>query len=444
MDGLVTFFYDDRKVVSDDPLKEVVQDYFQGEVVSETLLFRCVDQLKHHSEGFYPSLCSLLFLRKFAAIQNEKLDFEFNVLIDRGKRELFGKSLPLQRGYLALAWFLFTGGKTEMFDFKQLEKGSVLSRKPSPSLLENAELGLLACYLGKEWREEELMGKGVKICEFFKLLTSHDGTLFPGLWIPEEGYQKVLLQTIDLLIHPDAQIEIPFLRLMKEAFGGDLYPSPKCQRLLMDRSLGFLKYEWNDFSLVSSLAGNKTGLASMQKKGISIVSMGPHFIPLADSDSYGIFRPSNGSQEGFKDLSIECVEGKGKIEGWTRMISADEGGISQSWLYAQLVAKEAVLNLTIRKSHETEKELYFVFFVAADLAQLNEGAHFFPKALSRFEGATQKVLFEKEGDFLEIIPDFKGEMKLIPLAGGTHFWSANFLVAFSIPKKLAAYSWTVK
>lgn len=444
MDGLVTFSYDDRKVISDDPLKEVVQDYFQEEVVSETLLFRCVDHLKQNHEDFYPSLCSLLLLRKFAAIQNEKLDLEFRALIDLGKRKFFGKSHTLQRGYLALAWFLFNGQKTETFDFKQLEKGGVLLREPSPSLLENAELGLISCYLGKEWEEEELLGKGVKICEFFELLTSHDGTLFPGLWIPEEGYQKVLLQTVDLLIHPDAPIEIPFLRLMKEALSGSFFASSKRQPLLMDRSLGFLKYEWNDFSLVSSLAGNKTGLASMQKKGISIVSMGPHFIPLADSDSYGIFRPSNGSQEGFKDLSVECVEGKGKIEGWIRMISPDEGGISQSWLYAQLAIKEDLLNLTVRKSHDTENELFFVFFVAADLAQLDEGATFFPKALNRFEGASQKVLFEKGEHFLEIIPDFEGEMKLIPLAGGTHFWSANFLVAFSIPKKLASYSWTVK
>lgn len=444
MSGLVTFSYDRQEVISEDPLNEASDCYFQEGKVSETLLFRCVDHLGKHKEEFYPSLCTLLFLRKYADIRNEKLDHEFSALIALGKREFFGGSLPLQKGYDALANYLLFGSQTKGFDFKQLEKGGTLFKDPFPHLLENAELGLLACYLGKEWNNEELFGKGTKICEFFELLVSHHGELFQGIWIPEEGYHEKLLETVNLLIHPDYEPRSSFLCLMKSALGDHHFSQARKGLSVMDRSLGFLKYEWKDLSLVSSLAGKKTGLASIQKKGISIVSMGPHFVPLADSDYYGIFRPSNGSQEGFKDLSIELSEGRGKMEGWTRMVSPDEGDLSQSWLHFNLQAKEEEVTLTIRKSHETEKELYFVFFVSADHAQMEEGEAFFPKALNRFEGASQKVLFEKGESLLEITPDFEGEMKLIPLAGGTHFWSANFLVAFSIPKKLSPYSWTVK
>lgn len=444
MSGLVTVSTGPQKVISDDPLNEASHCYFQEEKVSETLLFRCVDHLEKHKEDFYPSLCTLLFLRKFADIRNEKLDQEFSALIALGKREFFGGSLPLQKGYDALANYLFFGSLTKGFDFKQLEKGGTLFKDPFPHLLESAELGLLACYLGKEWSDEELIGKGAKLCEFFELLVSHQGELFQGIWIPEAEYHEKLIETVNLLIHQDYEPKTPYLRLMKRALGGPHFSETRKGLSVMDRSMGFLKYEWKGLSLVSSLAGKKTGLASIQKKGVSVVSMGPHFVPLADSDYYGIFRPSNGSQEGFKDLSIELSEGYGKMEGWTRMVSPDEGGFSQSWLRFSLQAKEEEVALTLRKSHETEKKLYFVFFVSADHAQMEEGEAFFPKALNRFEGVSQKVLFEKGESFLEISPDFDGEMKLIPLAGGTHFWSANFLVAFSIPNKLSPYSWTVK
>ncbi|MCP5506277.1 MAG: hypothetical protein H7A38_05280 [Chlamydiales bacterium] len=445
MSGLVTFSYDDRKVISDDPLKEVVQDYFQEEVVSETLLFQCIDHLKQHQKDFYPSLCSLLFLRKFAAIQNDKLDDAFRELMMLGKKESFGKSLTLQRGYNALANFLFSGTQTDSIEFKQFEKGGALFKDPFPPLLENAELGLLATYLGKEWGDEELLGRGLKLTEFFQLLTNRQGDFFPGIWIPEEAYHEELLETVRLLLQGEVTPHAaPYLRLMKVALGGRHLLKAKRSPSLMDRSLGFLKYEWNTLSLVSSFAGKKTGIASLQKNEVAIVSMGPHFAPLADSEYYGIFRPSNGSQEGFKDLSIELAEGHGKIEGWTRMVSPDEGALSQSWLHFQLHAEEEEVGITLRKSHETEQELYFVFFVHADHACVEEGETFFPKALQRFEGTSQKVFFEKGESLLEIIPESDGEMKLIPLAGGTHFWSANFLVAFSIPKKLASYSWTVK
>lgn len=443
MSGLATFPYDQQKVISGDLLSEAVCCYAQEGKVSETLLFRCIDYLKKDQKEFYPTLCTLLFLRKFAGIQNEQLDHEFGTLIALGKREFFGETYLLQKGYEALVNHLFWGSQTKGFDFKQLEKGGVLSKDHFPHLLENAELGLLACYLGKEWGDEDLLGKGVNLCGFFQLLVNHHGDLFQGVWVREEEYSKKLLETVQLLIQEESTPKSPFLRVMKEALGGEHYIAVKSHRSLMDRSLGFLKYQWKELSLVSSFAGKKTGLASVQKKEISIVSMGPQFDPLADSDCFGIFRPSNGSQEGFKDLTIELSEGKGKIEGWTRMVSPEEGGLSQSWLHFHLMAQEETLQFTVQKSHETANELYFVFFVSADHAQLEEGEAFFPKALKRFEGSSQKIFFQKGESFLEIAPDFEGEMKLIPLAGGTHFWSANFLVAFSLSKKLTPYSWTV-
>jgi|JI102314A1RNA_FD_contig_111_570784_length_1818_multi_3_in_0_out_0_2 hypothetical protein len=442
MEGLAAVSYGRQKLSFDDALKEATDSYFQGGDLDEALLFRSVEFLSRQKEDFYPSLCALLFLRKFSAIKNEKLDHELYSLIALGKREFLGGSLLLQEGYAALANYLFFGSQIKGFQFKQLEKGGILFRDPFPHLLENAELGLLASYLGKEWNDEDLLGKGEKLCKFFQLLIGQSGTLFPGIWIPEEEYHEKLIEIVDLLVNDKSEPHSPYLRLMKQGLGH--LPSKQSHRFLMDRSLAFLKYEGKELSMIASLAGKKTGIGSLKKGEVSIVSMGPHFAPLADSEYYGIFRPSNGSQEGFKDLLIESEEGRGKIEGWTRMISPDEGDLSQSYLHIHLMAKKEEVSLKIRRSHKGEKELHFVFFVSADHAEVEEGKTFFPKALNRFEGASQKIFFKKGESFLEILPHFEGEMKVIPLAGGTHFWSANFLVAFSISKILFPYSWTIK
>ncbi len=464
MSGLVTFFKARQEEIrGDDPLIKAVDAFLTGKEGDEILLFsaaeKCcrmpINTLQELIE-YYRSVLSILLLRKLCETKDEKLDEKLVALIKKGKREGFGNCFELQKGYEALASYLFEEKEPEL-EFKQLEKGAML-QGPIPHPMQNAHMGLIALYLGSIWEDEELLQKGVKSAEFCLSLCDHNGELFQGIWIKEADYHlEVLEETLALFfkitthfLH-SSRLEIavktlsklkdvdPFISLFRCAFEKLSFPTiqQKVSHFDIDRSLGFFRYEYEDMSLVVSALGFNTGMGSIHKKGVQIVSMGPHYAPLADSNYYGISRASNGSQEGFKDLKIESENDKGEIEGWTRVIS------SEQWLFFNLKAEKEKIDLMVRQSHHNESTpLYFVFFVSADKG-IVEKEEFHPGTLNRYFGKSHNVLFEKGGESIEIIPQFDGEMKLIPLAGKKHFWSAGFLLAFSLNKKLYPYSWAV-
>lgn len=471
MSGLVTFLKPCQdEVLGRDSLKEATDAFFKGEERGEALLFLLANQCAHFSINtpedlieYYRALLSLLFLRKFYEKRDEELDSQIRPLILKGRVKGFGKQFYLQKGYEVLATFLFENKKEEL-DFKQLEKGAILhNHLPHP--MQTSEMGLIALYFGLIGNDDELLHKGLKCVEFSLSLCDHKGELFQGLWQDEADYQAVThKETFALLFKVASELaqssklqmisesfsekhySDPFIQLFNHAFKEIAFPRLSQGLTLhdIDRSLGFLHYQFGETSFVCSAAGINTGISSLHKKGIHIVSMGPHYAPLADSNYYGIFRLSNGSQEGFKDLKIESDETQARFQGWTRIMSPEDGEESEDWLFFNLEAEKEKVDLTVRKSHPNELiPLYYVFFVSADRGYVGEEVELFPGKLDRYQGNVEKVLFEKGKETIEIIPHFESEMKLIPLAGKDHFWSADFLLAFSLKKKLYPYRWTI-
>ncbi len=471
MSGLVTFLKPHQdEVLGSDPLREAVDAFFKGEERGEALLLSLANYCEHLSINtsedlteYYRTLLSLLFLRKFYEKKDEKLDNQTRSLIFEGRTKGFGKQFYLQKAYDVLATFLFEN-KKEALDFKQLEKGAILhNHLPHP--LQCGEIGLISLYFGLMSKDDELLHKGLKCVEFCLSLCDHKGKLFQGLWQNEADYKAITQrETFAFLFQVASQLVAssklqmvsesiderlysdPFIQLFNHAFKAVVFPrlNQGLTRHDIDRSLGFLHYQCGETSLVCSAAGMNTGLSCIHKKGIHIVSMGPHYAPLADSDYYGIFRLSNGSQEGFKDLKIESDDEKGKFQGWTRVVSPQGEDQNKDWLFFNLEAEKEKIDLTIRKSHHNPSTpLFYVFFVSADKACVGEELELFPGMLDRYQGNVDKVLFEKGRETLEIISHFESEMKVIPLAGKDHFWSADFLLAFSLKKKLYPYQWTV-
>jgi len=195
-----------------------------------------------------------------------------------------------------------------------------------------------------------------------------------------------------------------------------------------------------------------TGLGAIHKKGIQIVSFGPHFYPLADSDCFGIYRTSNGSREGFKDLTIEREEERCQFKGWSRIISPTPCYVSkqnfsyihpgEQWLFFDIRAEKESLELDVRLDKcLQEAPLSFAFFISAEKASVKGEGTLMPGSLERYQGKAASLTFEKHGEIFSLHPEFEGEMQLIPLEGKHHFWSADFLIAFPLTEKLKVYSW---
>lgn len=388
--------------------------------------------------------------------QGEKSD-ELSAQIKQARTQGLWRTASLQEAYLALANYLLKG-EFEPLDIRQLEKGAILQEtgshaleKQIPEPLENGHIALVYLYLGWSQGDEELLQAGLKIAAFCLSLCDHEGKLFQGMWIKEKEYKPTELSAVFTLLfsiisyckaaphplHEDYQAS-PFISLFAAQFQKLIdkevsLPDAKLELLSpnLDRSLGFLRYHHGEMSFAATASGFNTGLGSLHKKGIHIVSFGPHDAPLADSDHYGIFRPSNGSAEGFKDLTLESS----KLKGWTQTLS-------RQWLFFEMKGEEENFELTIRHSHE--KRIYFAFFISADGAHVGEECHLAPKALERYRGKNGTVLFTREGEEVTLVPHFEGEMEVIPLAGKAHFWSAEFLIAFPLGEKMKPYAWTVK
>ena len=493
MSGLVTFFKGRQDLDSGSDLLDQASDAFlKGEEIGGVLLFSMIEECKalplespEDCLDFYRLLISILFMREE---ENQRLDHQIEGLIRKGKTEGFWKSIQLEEGYRRLVDYLYEG-KRQPFEVKQLEKGAVLQENEMHALerhiphpKENAELALVCLYLGWVWQDDELVQSGLKLTEFCLSLCDHDGVLFQGMWVRESEYrEKENTQTFSLLFTIASHVALsskvqvvsealfekreglqPFVALFAKAFQRlieDEESFPKIHEGLTlydhDQSLGFLRYHHESLSFACSASGVNTGLGVIHKKGIHITSFGPHYAPLADSNCYGIFRPSNGSRDGFKDLTIESGDEKARFKGWTRVVTPVASHVSkqpysfaergQQWLFFDVLGEKDRVNLTIRQSQFDETApLHFVFFVSADKGMIEGKGEILPKALERFQGRSNKIIFSRGTEVVTITPNFEGEMEVIPLAGGDHFWSADFLLAFPLMEKMSAYRWNIE
>lgn len=492
MSGLVAFFKGRENVSSHaDPLSLAVHAYLKGEGRVEALLFSLLEAAASLSLEtpedvleFYRYLTAVLFMKEE---NNDRLDSQIMPLLNRGIADGFWKSFQLQEGYQVLAAFLLDQTRNP-FQVRQLEKGAVLQEgglhvldRHAPHPRENGELALICLYLGWAWNDEELMASGLKLTEFCLSLCDHEGELFQGMWMKESDYQReTLTDLFSLLFHVashvalSSKIQVISEALSKKMRGEDplvaLFakgfqtlidkgaPFPKVEGGVtlydQDQSLGFLRYQYGNLSLACSAAGVNTGLGVIHKNEVHITSFGPHYAPLADSTCYGIFRPSNGSRDGFKDLSLESSEDKARFMGWTRIVSPAAEHLSESpfsvaqpgpqWLMFDVKGEKETVDLTVR-CHQIDEAnlLYIVFFVHADRSVIGERA-LFPKALDRFQGRSGEILFERGEGKITIKPQFESEMEVIPLAGEDHFWSADFLLAFPIREKMVPHRWIIE
>lgn len=148
--------------------------------------------------------------------------------------------------------------------------------------------------------------------------------------------------------------------------------------------------------IVWTLEGSRAGMGAIQMGDLKVLAFGPHASPLSNARLFGIC-------EGGKEWCCAAAQ----KEVWFQ-VEPQEGGFS---LHALGVV--------------FDKPIAFVFYVKALQCQIGERV-FKPKSLHRFLGEASSVQF----DGAILAADRPLKMELIPLAGGNHYWGADFLLAF--------------
>lgn len=352
-----------------------------------------------------------------------------------------------------------------------------------------AELALIRICLGYARKDDKLIASGIRISYLLMSLFDHKGDPLLGIWLQESAFSPAyffaiysLLFSVTAKLYPDPKMSALSETLLKnlekfslKCLSDNEYFIPilasffqrECSKRLfdtiegdfscvkMDRSLGFLRYEYEKLSLACSASGVNTGLGSLHKESLEIVSFGPHFSPLADSDRFGIYRTCSGSEEGFKDLLLEHFKESCRFKGWSRLVSPEPlGEVNQNftsanpgkhWVSFDIQANKDEVTFDISfSSGDKPLPLFFVFFVRAQKAFISKRDQLLPGDLNQFHGQTCPVIFENKNKQLSIKPIFDSKMILIPLESKQHFWSATFLLAFPIKEALKNYCWNVK
>jgi len=428
------------------------------------------------------NLVSAALLLRFQPIPDvaEELKKNLKQTYTRG----YWKTFQLPEALFALGCFLLDLPMPELKPF-QLKKGGLLVEMGNhlasggvPDTMINGELALIWLFLGWETDNKALVHAALKWVHLSLALLDHEQRPFHGMWLKDGDYDPLsffslhallfqvsshlltsskLLHVKDVFFSRLEEIDQikppPFLIFLAAAFES-LSHEKKCMEVEpqfslhdVDESLGYLSARHEKMSFACSFNGVNTGLGALHKDQVRIVSFGPHFTPLADSDRYGFHRVSSKSFEAFHDVEWDQQPGRFAVKGWARLIAPSELSKvkpGKQWLYFAASGEGSECFFESRLSKKDDKyPLYFAYFISAKKALTEEGQALLPGTLDRYQGKSQLVTFQTEDETLTIKPFFEGSMQVIPLAGSRHFWSADFLMAYSLEEAKHPYRWQI-
>ncbi|MFT4552118.1 MAG: hypothetical protein ACI9S8_000740 [Chlamydiales bacterium] len=206
-----------------------------------------------------------------------------------------------------------------------------------------------------------------------------------------------------------------------------------------------------DSHVACTLLGSNTGLGTFCKDELSVINYGPQLLPLGDCKNFGIertFRPENESNpEAFFEAREDgfILKGSCKVAmqtGNTSTAHLAVPGHSGIWMDVSQVYSSGELTLEVSPyGLEVNENLAFAFYVKGKSCDIN-GLKVSPRSLDRYEGTVETIHIRGEHSSIKIeAPSPAHSLQVIPLAGDNHFWSADFLLAYSIPVEPKVYSW---
>lgn len=176
------------------------------------------------------------------------------------------------------------------------------------------------------------------------------------------------------------------------------------------------------YTLLMAKRGVASGLFSFVRQKIGIVNAGPSFFPLGTS--FGI----TGCAYDNENNSYAYSSTLGDV-GWLNIQSED---------------KEESCDIAIRCV--APKEMYpyaFSLFIKGGSLDVDGYGLVAPRSLEKYQGDTQDVVIRDEGICITISELSHGEMQVVPLAGGDHFGSADFMVSYVLTQSRDSLSLSI-
>lgn len=313
-------------------------------------------------------------------------------------------------------------------------------RVPEPFYL--AELGSLWMILGIYQKNEALLYAGLKVAYWQSHLLDHAFLPHLSLWnfaasyAPKEFYavHYLLFMLAYRVTSGDGFLQAAQIQKSRgwdpTSLAGKLLtlvpeklkaPARLPYRLVTEEvTLGMLKFKAPEGSIVCSLSGRNSGVFSYHKNQTALVNAGPQMAPFDALSRFGIEREASG----FHDILWEKSAHHFRLKGWTRVFDR------LTWMQLQANFEAHRLTLSCHFYRPREK-LFFVFYAACDRLFLGGKTVLLAGGLDHYQGKSLPIQIVTGDEKIFIEPEVAEEMQIIPLAGGVHFFGAQFLIAYS-------------
>ena len=192
-------------------------------------------------------------------------------------------------------------------------------------------------------------------------------------------------------------------------------------------TVGLMKFATPEMSFIAQVSGWNSGLFSFHKRHVAILNAGPQIGAYDDLSKFGIKRTWGVKQRAFQDITWEKTAYHCHLKGWTRFAA------SPIWLEIDVKVQAAQVTLDLKlQDKPLQEEATLLLFLQSEKLVLGGKHHLEPAALEGYEGKSLPIELQGDGEKMVIQPDGISSMKVIPLAGGDHFWGAQFLVALTL------------
>ena len=186
--------------------------------------------------------------------------------------------------------------------------------------------------------------------------------------------------------------------------------------------------------------GHESGFGSFLRGDVGILSFGPSLWPKKD---FGLnLAPTDLNKlHEHKPLPGYHAKQHGQImhyAAWSRM-QVDRKHI---WCELSMQANRDV-HLEMRFLDLKNQPMSALMAVKADALKIGNQLELESGSLKQYKGGAKTVALEGKSSQMVIIPEKQGKMEVIPLAGDSRYWGANFLIIYPIEPHGSLLGWNI-
>jgi len=212
---------------------------------------------------------------------------------------------------------------------------------------------------------------------------------------------------------------------------------PKDHFQFSEPTLGLFSKRSLETTLMCAGSGCKSGMGYYVHQNAGVVNFGPQLFPLGNSDGFGLAGRAQNlcfkETEGLFELFYSCRLAAPHTRA-TGLDFLEDSGYSGLWMEAEM--KGNLENFSFKSHFEGTNplgRLLFVFFGKGEACLVAHSIKLNPRSLDRYQGPPQQVAFldKSVGVSIEALEGI-AKMEIIPLAGDSNFWGADFLVGYTL------------